>query len=91
MADTALAETIVKMMRDQLAECEEMIARGVARPGTAEHVDVIRTMLATFGGRNAGLGENLGACQRRARPGSGECVTRAGARRHGGASRSKLR
>ena len=42
MADTALPETIVKMMRTQLAECEEMIALGVAPPGTAEHVDTIR-------------------------------------------------
>ena len=51
MADTALAETIVKMMRTQLAECEEMIALGVAPPGTAEHVDMIRTLLATFAAR----------------------------------------
>jgi hypothetical protein len=51
MADTALAETIVEMMRAQLAECEEMIALGVAGPGTAEHVDMIRTLLATFAAR----------------------------------------
>lgn len=44
----ACAETIVEMVRAQLAECEEMIALGVARPGTAEHVDMILTLLATF-------------------------------------------
>jgi hypothetical protein len=56
MPDTARAEAIVEMMRAQLAECEEMIARGVARPGTAEHVDTLRTLLATFAARNDGLG-----------------------------------
>jgi hypothetical protein len=86
MADAALAETIVEMMRAQLAECEEMISRGVAPPGTAEHVDMIRTLLATFAARNAGLGENLGGCPWRARPGLRECVTRSGAWRHGGAA-----
>jgi hypothetical protein len=55
MADAALAETIVEMMRAQLAECEEMISRGVARPGTAEHVDMIRTLLATFAGAEPDL------------------------------------
>jgi hypothetical protein len=34
MEDTTLAETILEMMRAELASCEEMIALGVARPGT---------------------------------------------------------
>jgi hypothetical protein len=48
MADTSLAETILEMMRAELAGCEEMIALGVARPGTAEHVDMIPALLASF-------------------------------------------
>ncbi len=51
MADTSLAETILEMMRAELAWCEEMIALGVARPGTVEHVDMIRTLLASFAAR----------------------------------------
>jgi hypothetical protein len=51
MADTTLAKTILEMMCAELAECEEMIALGVARPGTAEHADLIRTLLASFAAR----------------------------------------
>jgi hypothetical protein len=62
-------------------QCREMIALGVARPGTAERYDPDIARLLR-GAEAAELGENPGACPWRARPGLGECVTRAGTGRH---------
>jgi hypothetical protein len=47
---TISADDIIEHIRADLAECEKMIALGVARPGT-EHVNIIRALLATFAAR----------------------------------------
>ncbi len=48
---TISADDIIEHIHADLAECEKMIALGVARPVTAEHVDIIRALLASFPAR----------------------------------------
>jgi len=59
--------TFIEHIHADLAECEKIIALGVARPGTAEQVEIIRALLASFPARNSDLWPHLAAGRRLAR------------------------
>jgi hypothetical protein len=48
---TITAKDVLGHIRDKLAECDEMIALGVARPGTLEKAESYRRLLALFAAR----------------------------------------
>jgi hypothetical protein len=48
---TIKAKDVLGQIRDKLAACDEMIALGVARPGTLEEAVSYRRLLALFAAR----------------------------------------
>ena len=48
---TITAKDVLGHIRDKLAACDEMIALGVARPGTLEEAESYRRLLALFAAR----------------------------------------